>query len=186
MDAEILVRNGRLLLLCQESSFDRDARILLCCAHLHWKSGSLTSHDAAAASAFSSRLFVDLNLETSAPDNYRAPPTPLPCDTFLGSRGSYPVSYEGTMQKPAGKPQSTALYFSEMKIKLSKLDEEKALDPDEEDVCPICLEEYGIDNPKLFTSCEHHFHLSCLLEWMERSDACPMCDKVMMLESSFG
>ncbi|KAI4378013.1 hypothetical protein MLD38_015559 [Melastoma candidum] len=147
---------------------------------------SLTSNDAAAASAFSSGLSVDLNLETSAPDNYRAPPTPLPYDVFLGSRGTYPVSGRGTIQKTAGRPQLTALYLSEMKIELPKLDEEKVLDLDEEDVCPICLEEYDIDNPKLLTSCEHHFHLSCLLEWMERSDICPMCDKVMILENSFG
>ncbi|CAI9772688.1 unnamed protein product [Fraxinus pennsylvanica] len=48
---------------------------------------------------------------------------------------------------------------------------------DEEDVCPICLEEYDAENPKLITKCDHHFHLACILEWMERSDTCPMCDQ---------
>ncbi|MCD7471340.1 hypothetical protein HAX54_011688 [Datura stramonium] len=43
--------------------------------------------------------------------------------------------------------------------------------PQEE--CPICLEEYDAENPKMSTKCEHHFHLSCILEWMERSDTCP-------------
>jgi len=38
--------------------------------------------------------------------------------------------------------------------------------------------EYDDENPKITTKCEHHFHLACILEWMERSDSCPVCDKV--------
>ncbi|KAF7113112.1 hypothetical protein RHSIM_RhsimUnG0160300 [Rhododendron simsii] len=44
--------------------------------------------------------------------------------------------------------------------------------------CPTCLEEYDDDDPKIITKCEHHFHLACILEWMERSDTCPVCDQV--------
>ncbi|GAB2224141.1 hypothetical protein Droror1_Dr00004889 [Drosera rotundifolia] len=51
---------------------------------------------------------------------------------------------------------------------------------EEEDVCPICLEEYDEENPKMITNCEHDFHLSCILDWMERSDSCPVCDKEMI------
>ncbi|CAL9088998.1 unnamed protein product [Musa acuminata var. zebrina] len=62
------------------------------------------------------------------------------------------------------------------------------ISPTEEDVCPICLEgtlyivyscltnlmnsfltDYDVQNPRVMTKCEHHFHLSCVLEWMERS-----------------
>ncbi|KAJ4912966.1 RING/U-box superfamily protein [Raphanus sativus] len=52
------------------------------------------------------------------------------------------------------------------------------------DECPICLEEYHIDNPKLLTKCGHNFHLACILEWMERSEACPVCDKELVLTES--
>ncbi|CAL0313356.1 unnamed protein product [Lupinus luteus] len=52
---------------------------------------------------------------------------------------------------------------------------------EEEDDCPICLEEYDAENPKLTTECDHHFHLACILEWRERSETCPVCDKVMVL-----
>lgn len=38
--------------------------------------------------------------------------------------------------------------------------------------------DYVAENPNIITGCEHHFHLSCILEWMERSDACPICDQV--------
>lgn len=50
---------------------------------------------------------------------------------------------------------------------------------DEEDVCPTCLEEYTTENPKIITECSHHYHLGCIYEWMERSDKCPVCGKVM-------
>lgn len=50
---------------------------------------------------------------------------------------------------------------------------------DDEDVCPTCLEEYTLENPQIVTKCSHHFHLSCIYEWMERSDTCPICGKEM-------
>ncbi|CAN8300045.1 unnamed protein product [Cochlearia groenlandica] len=50
---------------------------------------------------------------------------------------------------------------------------------DDEDVCPTCLEEYTSENPKIVTKCFHHFHLGCIYEWMERSENCPVCGKVM-------
>ncbi|XP_073150752.1 E3 ubiquitin-protein ligase At3g02290-like isoform X1 [Henckelia pumila] len=49
---------------------------------------------------------------------------------------------------------------------------------DDEDVCPTCLDEYTKENPKIMTSCSHHFHLGCIYEWMERSDNCPVCGTV--------
>jgi hypothetical protein len=52
------------------------------------------------------------------------------------------------------------------------------------DECPICLEEYDIENPKLLTKCGHDFHLACILEWMERSEACPVCDKELVITES--
>ncbi|KAJ0967258.1 hypothetical protein J5N97_024175 [Dioscorea zingiberensis] len=55
---------------------------------------------------------------------------------------------------------------------------------DEEDVCPICLEEYDLENPRILTKCEHHFHLACILEWMERSDTCPVCDQIMVFDQT--
>ncbi|KAJ1416123.1 Zinc finger, RING-type [Sesbania bispinosa] len=64
-------------------------------------------------------------------------------------------------------------------IELPKLAEPIIL-VEEEDACPICLEEYDAENPKLSTKCDHHFHLACILEWMERSETCPVCDKDMV------
>jgi len=51
---------------------------------------------------------------------------------------------------------------------------------DDEECCPTCLEEYTDDNPKIMTECNHHYHLGCIYEWMERSDRCPVCSKRMV------
>ncbi|EPS71582.1 hypothetical protein M569_03180 [Genlisea aurea] len=55
---------------------------------------------------------------------------------------------------------------------------------EDEDVCPTCLEEYTTENPKIVTQCTHHFHLGCIYEWMERSDRCPVCGKVMAFDET--
>ncbi|KAJ0967811.1 hypothetical protein J5N97_024728 [Dioscorea zingiberensis] len=55
---------------------------------------------------------------------------------------------------------------------------------EDEDVCPTCLEEYTPENPKIILQCYHDYHLSCIYEWMERSEACPVCGKVMMFEET--
>ncbi|KAL2896269.1 hypothetical protein RDABS01_038053 [Bienertia sinuspersici] len=55
---------------------------------------------------------------------------------------------------------------------------------EDEDVCPTCLEEYTEENPKIVTKCSHHFHLGCIYEWMERSENCPVCGKVMAFDES--
>lgn len=50
---------------------------------------------------------------------------------------------------------------------------------EEQDTCPTCLEGYDVGNPKVSTSCGHHFHLPCILMWMERSHCCPICRKTV-------
>ncbi|KAI9075172.1 hypothetical protein K1719_042903 [Acacia pycnantha] len=48
---------------------------------------------------------------------------------------------------------------------------------EENDGCPICLEGYNAVNPKQSTQCGHHFHLACILDWRERRNNCPVCDR---------
>ncbi|XP_030515510.1 probable E3 ubiquitin-protein ligase RHB1A [Rhodamnia argentea] len=149
---------------------------------------SLTSHDATAA-AITSGFLVDLQLEASIPDNFRPPPLPLPYDAVLRS---LPIGTDSVREsvcldhmEPDYKAQSTALLGSPKAIEVSKSNDVDVSVADEEDVCPICLEGYNEGNPRFITNCEHHFHLSCILEWMERSDICPICDKIMEFNNSF-
>ncbi|XWS36859.1 hypothetical protein CRYUN_Cryun20dG0121600 [Craigia yunnanensis] len=55
---------------------------------------------------------------------------------------------------------------------------------EEEDICPTCLEDYTPENPRIITKCSHHFHLGCIYEWMERSENCPVCGKVMVFDET--
>uniref|UniRef100_A0A7C9EJ80 RING-type E3 ubiquitin transferase n=1 Tax=Opuntia streptacantha TaxID=393608 RepID=A0A7C9EJ80_OPUST len=85
--------------------------------------------------------------------------------------------------KPDGKTLADILLASPTKseTEISRTFESQQL-AIEEDACPICLEEYDTENPKMVTNCEHDFHLSCLLEWMERSESCPVCDKEVIFD----
>ncbi|XP_014497049.1 probable E3 ubiquitin-protein ligase RHB1A [Vigna radiata var. radiata] len=154
---------------------------------------SLTSNDGTNAS-LNAGFLVGLNLEASVPDTFQPPPVPLPYDSVLGGSASTTYSESGRetvssfealitredVEESNCKDQTNSSPTSPRKQELSKPNESKILLMEEEDVCPICLEEYDVENPRDLTKCEHHFHLSCILEWMERSDSCPICDQEMI------
>lgn len=98
------------------------------------------------------------------------------------------LSSSGKWKESTGKDGSKE-YRSKSSVRLSsaKLTTGAALvyaSSEEEDVCPTCLEEYTEENPKIVTKCNHHYHLGCIYEWMERSDSCPVCGKVMLFDES--
>ncbi|KAB1994363.1 hypothetical protein ES319_D13G094300v1 [Gossypium barbadense] len=51
---------------------------------------------------------------------------------------------------------------------------------EDENVCPTCLEDYIPENPRIVLQCSHTYHLGCIYKWMERSENCPICGKMMM------
>ncbi|XP_073123418.1 probable E3 ubiquitin-protein ligase RHB1A [Henckelia pumila] len=162
---------------------------------------SLTSHDG-IATVRASALLIDLNLNMSTPDTYRAPPAPLPYDVVFGrpepmdpESGEVVISAH-TLEKPTCivlkeanclkeseilpvSPKKVDHEFFKSESLTVSMDEEKL---DEDDICPTCLEEYDKENPKILAKCGHHFHLSCILEWKERSNTCPVCDQEMIYE----
>lgn len=169
-------------------------------------------------SALSTGLLVDTNLDTSIPDTYRPPPTPIPYDVAVEGHPHTPpaaqeicgnksegavltTNSDSVHEAVGGNAQEASAKCEDLKdsdckgqtdfeldaekkseVELSKSVESVALVPEEEDVCPTCLEEYDAQNPKITTKCEHHFHLACILEWMERSDTCPVCDQEMIFD----
>lgn len=66
--------------------------------------------------------------------------------------------------------------------RVPKLGSGLKLAPDDEDVCPTCLDPYSEENPKILTQCNHHFHLACIYEWLERSQTCPICSRQMSFD----
>ncbi|XP_056858235.1 E3 ubiquitin-protein ligase AIRP1-like [Raphanus sativus] len=70
------------------------------------------------------------------------------------------------------------LKYEQLSLNLERREDE------EDDVCPTCFHEYTEDNPKIVLQCGHIFHLACIYEWMERSQACPFCSKTMLFLES--
>ncbi|KAG7558125.1 Zinc finger RING-type [Arabidopsis suecica] len=151
---------------------------------------------AGVGSAFTTGLLVDIGLETSIPDTFCAP-APLPYDLLLGRpQCTDSDSIKGRMSgssfetlatcedlgEPDCKTQASSVILSPRKSDFSKQKGLKILVDEEEECCPICFEDYDVENPRLTTKCEHDFHLSCLLEWIERSDRCPICDKEVVFD----
>ncbi|KAF8779509.1 hypothetical protein HU200_002562 [Digitaria exilis] len=138
------------------------------------------------ASPTSAVVAVDTNLDTATLDTYRAPPAPLPYDVGLTVAENPDLDKSVIKIKPEGQQSPKVDEFESCE---KGTPEDK---PDEEDVCPICLEgsfvlppEYDEENPRSMTKCEHHFHLCCILEWMERSDTCPVCDQITLIDEMY-
>ncbi|KAL0373681.1 UNVERIFIED_CONTAM: putative E3 ubiquitin-protein ligase RHB1A [Sesamum radiatum] len=157
---------------------------------------SLTSRNG-VATMITSGVLIDLNLNMSIPDTYRPPPAPMPYDVVLGrpqstNVGSGEVTLTGGRSEKSCRldpkqancrSQTGSFPDSPRKVDVDLLKSNPPLSAaDEEDACPTCLEEYDSENPKIMTECNHHFHLSCILEWMERSDTCPVCNQEMRYE----
>jgi hypothetical protein len=172
-----------------------------------------SAHNRTSSAISSGVVVVDTNLETSSPDAYIPPPPPIPFDVPIGIPQTPGGNGEETAcvdirevsvetaanTDPAqetvdgitlGVPTTCSYKETDGKIDLESTEE---IDPklskdvfvpiEEEEDCPICLEEYDTENPKLVAKCDHHFHLACILEWMERSETCPVCNKEMVFDS---
>ncbi|KAJ7548097.1 hypothetical protein O6H91_08G117000 [Diphasiastrum complanatum] len=55
-----------------------------------------------------------------------------------------------------------------------------------EDACSICLEAFCAEDPASITSCNHAYHLQCILEWAQRSSECPMCWQSLVMKDAVG
>ncbi|KAJ9556046.1 hypothetical protein OSB04_010660 [Centaurea solstitialis] len=153
---------------------------------------ALEEHESSAPhdSGFPTRLLVDVNLDTSIPDTFRSPPRPIPFDVVLGISQSTNPGPDIDYRKPTHvdlkeldreTERDTPFIESPKKVEVG-FQESKCVDGltmEEEEVCPTCFEEYDAQNPTIVTKCNHRFHLSCILEWMERSDTCPICNQAV-------
>ncbi|KAJ0981942.1 hypothetical protein J5N97_010197 [Dioscorea zingiberensis] len=150
--------------------------------------------------------------DSSLPNTYRSPPRPLPYDDprcsrpreRLTSRRDKCSSHSHEESEPLrrGFDQSDVETIADKEKQSGSKNEGVKLccsnsstdatsgstyyfsSSEDEDVCPTCLEEYTSENPKIVMQCSHHFHLGCIYEWMERSEACPVCGKVMVFNEA--
>ena len=55
--------------------------------------------------------------------------------------------------------------------------------------CIICMEEFDSNNPEINTLCKcgvnrAHWHLMCLMQWLEKDNNCPVCREPIFYEES--
>ncbi|KAG0447838.1 hypothetical protein HPP92_028123 [Vanilla planifolia] len=101
---------------------------------------------------------------------------------FDGRRFEDPEICRGLNESESKNASDLVSNSPKVKEELSTFDAPTTPFTEDEDVCPTCLEEYDAENPRIITKCKHHFHLSCILEWLERSNTCAICDKIMEVE----
>ncbi|KAI3880255.1 hypothetical protein MKW92_023043 [Papaver armeniacum] len=51
----------------------------------------------------------------------------------------------------------------------------KRMNSQREEVCSICLEEFGTQRPVMNLPCFHKYHSDCLLPWLANHSHCPYC-----------
>ena len=44
-------------------------------------------------------------------------------------------------------------------------------------ICPICLDNYKIEDKILYLPCFHFYHSKCIKKWLKCSKICPLCKK---------
>lgn len=124
------------------------------------------------ASALSTGLLVDTNLDTSIPDTYRPPPAPMPYEVAPGHPHSPPVAQEICGSKGDGEVRTT------------NSDSVEAAGGNMQDSSVKCEDMKGSDcktqtNFEIDTAKESEVELSKSVESIvlvtEEEDCCPIC-----------
>ncbi|KAJ3273711.1 hypothetical protein HDV01_003990 [Terramyces sp. JEL0728] len=111
-----------------------------------------------------------------------AVPSPLTTTVQVPERPSSPTPASPTSSTPPKKKRKRKFKFFFKKKEASEPEEQHQepeilfLDLNEEDAtCSICLCEYENDDNLRQLGCKHHFHQSCIDEWLHLNAKCPLC-----------
>lgn len=55
----------------------------------------------------------------------------------------------------------------------------------QEEACSICLEDFKEEDEVITLPCSGHhiFHSQCILEWLPRNNACPLCKEAVSMDN---
>ena len=100
----------------------------------------------------------------------------------IGSQScQYVKDFQNNRQNSYSVIQNSCRSVQQSLVEMGSPDESS-----EENTCSICLSEF-IDGEEIMhakeeKSCNHRFHKSCLLEWLDAHSSCPMCRFEMLTE----
>lgn len=79
---------------------------------------------------------------------------------------------------PQRIPSLNINQIDQLKAKIGKIvSEAESLSKDfQENPCPICWSNLEFGQEYLRMKCRHHYHTSCLEEWLKKKSSCPMCN----------
>ncbi|XP_034672532.1 NEP1-interacting protein-like 1 [Vitis riparia] len=69
----------------------------------------------------------------------------------------------------------TGLSVPATRASIEALEKIKFEDVNSTDKCIICLEEFATESEVSRMPCSHVYHEDCIIEWLERSQMCPLC-----------
>ena len=75
-------------------------------------------------------------------------------------------------------PACTEMYMESTETAKKQLEFIKYLPKHEHETCSICLNTFGEDRNPIVRFCQsepHLFHEKCLVNWLKRSETCPLC-----------
>jgi len=61
------------------------------------------------------------------------------------------------------------------KLEKCQINEKKMKEFGFENTCPVCKDEFIINEECILMPCQHHFHKDCLLPWLKERNSCPIC-----------
>ncbi|KAL0886075.1 hypothetical protein Bca101_010058 [Brassica carinata] len=88
------------------------------------------------------------------------------------------VQYVGFLQ-----PYVMSVYVvkTQQVVSLGEEEEEETQKEEEESTCAICLEGlYKNDETFDLPYCSHMFHSTCIGEWLQSHDSCPLCREILL------
>lgn len=123
-------------------------------------------------------VFSLMNALLGPPDqSYMAPPIVLLRDEYGHIRAAprdlldsmiteIALNYQG----PSGAPPASESAVRSLPRR--KITEE---DVAREETCPVCLEQYKLEEEMCGMPCDHSFHTDCLIPWLRNHNNCPIC-----------
>ena len=77
---------------------------------------------------------------------------------------------------------SSDYYYKDVEISNRYFEISEKRNKDDHESCSICRNNLKKNDLVCMTKCNHYFHCSCLVTWLNRNDSCPICRSKNILD----